>query len=90
MTNVDRFNVGVAPTSVETYPTYRNGEVTTYSWDDGATHLCFGLDVEGSVWDFDLIPRASGKLHIVHGKLSEEQLTEAQTLTDAVQFDWKA
>ncbi len=44
--------IGVAPTSEEFVPAYREGKVAVLTFENQDEHICYGLASDGTVWDF--------------------------------------
>lgn len=70
------------PDSRERYDSYRNGDVETLTFERGETHLCYGEDSQGEIYDFCYI----GENEMVHidGKLSSSDIVSAQELIDGL------
>lgn len=55
---------GLIPSKIETYDSYRAGEVTTLTFEAEDLHICYGVNQSGLVWDYCYIDRGTGEYFI--------------------------
>lgn len=74
---VDPLEIGVKPHKSERHTLYRNGEVEVFTFENEDTHMCYGVDASGEVWDFCYI---GDRIMHIEGKLSIEEIVVAKKI----------
>lgn len=60
---MDPISKSRGPFNAEVYGTYRNGEVVTFTFDNGNAHLCYGVDGSGQVFDACALTEKGAEFH---------------------------
>jgi len=65
-------------TSLEVYPSYRDGKVTTKTFEYNDIHICYGVNHSGNVWDYCFIDRNTGEMFFDQDIADEAVLSRAK------------
>lgn len=82
---VDPLKINAVPEITGPLEQYRDGKLKVLTFENENSHMCYGVDTDGEVWDFCFIGHAPLKFVILEDKLSEAQIAEAKTL--ALEFE---
>ena len=82
---IDPLKINAVPEISGPLEQYREGKLKVLTFENENSHMCYGVDTNGDVWDFCFIGHAPLKFVHLEDRLSEEEIAEAKAL--AVEFE---